>query len=77
MTLFQHLFWYFGHPEVYVLALPFFGIVSEIFPVFARKPIFGYSTLVYATISIAALSVAGGRTTCTSREPFCCRSSRS
>ena len=58
VTLFQHLFWYFGHPEVYILALPFFGIVSEIFPVFSRKPIFGYSTLVYATISIAALSVA-------------------
>ena len=58
ITLFQHLFWYFGHPEVYVLALPFFGIVSEIFPVFARKPIFGYSTLVYATIAIAALSMA-------------------
>ena len=58
LTLFQHLFWYFGHPEVYIIALPFFGIVSEIFPVFYRKPIFGYSTLVYATISIAALSMA-------------------
>ena len=58
LTLFQHLFWYFGHPEVYIIALPFFGIVSEIFPVFSRKPIFGYSTLVYATISIAALSMA-------------------
>jgi cytochrome c oxidase subunit 1 len=56
-VLWQHLFWFFGHPEVYVLALPFFGIVSEIFPVFSRKPIFGYKTLVYATISIAALSV--------------------
>jgi cytochrome c oxidase subunit 1 len=55
--LWQHLFWFFGHPEVYVLALPFFGIASEIFPVFSRKPIFGYKTLVYATISIAALSV--------------------
>jgi cytochrome c oxidase subunit 1 len=56
-VLWQHLFWFFGHPEVYVLALPFFGIASEIFPVFSRKPIFGYKTLVYATISIAALSV--------------------
>jgi len=55
--LWQHLFWFFGHPEVYIIALPFFGIVSEIFPVFSRKPIFGYKTLVYATISIAALSI--------------------
>jgi len=55
--LWQHLFWFFGHPEVYIIALPFFGIVSEIFPVFSRKPIFGYKTLVYATITIAALSV--------------------
>ncbi|MGO1561718.1 Cytochrome c oxidase polypeptide I [Actinomycetales bacterium JB111] len=55
--LWQHLFWFFGHPEVYVIALPFFGIVSEIVPVFSRKPVFGYQTLVYATIAIAALSV--------------------
>ena len=55
--LWQHLFWFFGHPEVYIIALPFFGIVSEIFPVFSRKPIFGYKTLVYATIAIAALSM--------------------
>ena len=55
--LWQHLFWFFGHPEVYIIALPFFGIVTEVFPVFSRKPIFGYKTLVYATISIAALSV--------------------
>ncbi|OII21871.1 aa3-type cytochrome oxidase subunit I [Curtobacterium sp. MCBA15_013] len=55
--LWQHMFWFFGHPEVYILVLPFFGIVSEIFPVFARKPIFGYKTLVYATLAIAALSV--------------------
>ncbi len=55
--LWQHLFWFFGHPEVYILALPFFGIISEVFPVFSRKPIFGYKTLVYATIAIAALSM--------------------
>jgi len=55
--LWEHLFWFFGHPEVYILALPFFGIISEIFPVFSRKPIFGYKTLVYATIAIAALSM--------------------
>ena len=56
--LWQHMFWFFGHPEVYIIALPFFGIVSEIFPVFSRKPIFGYTTLIYATLGIAALSVA-------------------
>jgi cytochrome c oxidase subunit 1 len=56
--LWQHLFWFFGHPEVYIVALPFFGIVTEIFPVFSRKPVFGYKGLVYATISIGALSVA-------------------
>ncbi|MGE3193087.1 MAG: cytochrome c oxidase subunit I [Microbacteriaceae bacterium] len=55
--LWQHLFWFFGHPEVYIIALPFFGIISEVLPVFSRKPIFGYKTLIYATISIAALSV--------------------
>ncbi|MGA1082175.1 MAG: cbb3-type cytochrome c oxidase subunit I, partial [Candidatus Nanopelagicales bacterium] len=56
--LWQHLFWFFGHPEVYIIALPFFGIISEIIPVFSRKPIFGYKGLVYATIAIAGLSVA-------------------
>ncbi|KJR09745.1 MULTISPECIES: cytochrome c oxidase subunit I [Gordonia] len=58
VILWQHLFWFFGHPEVYIIALPFFGIVSEVFPVFSRKPLFGYSGLVYATLAIAALSVA-------------------
>jgi cytochrome c oxidase subunit I len=56
--LWQHLFWFFGHPEVYIIALPFFGIITEILPVFSRKPIFGYTTLVMATMGIAALSVA-------------------
>ena len=56
--LFQHLFWFFGHPEVYIVAIPFFGIVTEVIPVFSRKPLFGYRGMVYATLSIAALSTA-------------------
>ncbi|NED00773.1 cytochrome ubiquinol oxidase subunit I, partial [Streptomyces sp. SID6648] len=52
----QHLFWFFGHPEVYIIALPFFGIVTEIIPVFSRKPIFGYVSLIGATIAITMLS---------------------
>jgi cytochrome c oxidase subunit I len=55
--LWQHLFWFFGHPEVYIIALPFFGIVTEVFPVFSRKPVFGYKSLIFATVAIAALSV--------------------
>ncbi|WP_181764766.1 cytochrome c oxidase subunit I [Streptomyces albidus (ex Kaewkla and Franco 2022)] len=55
--LWQHLFWFFGHPEVYIIALPFFGVVTEILPVFSRKPIFGYVGLVGATIAITGLSV--------------------
>ncbi len=55
--LWQHLFWFFGHPEVYIVALPFFGIVTEVLPVFSRKPLFGYKSLVGATISIAGLSM--------------------
>ena len=56
--LWQHLFWFFGHPEVYIVALPFFGIISEVIPVFSRKPIFGYTGLVAATLLIAALSMS-------------------
>ena len=55
--LWQHLFWFFGHPEVYIVALPFFGIITEVIPVFSRKPLFGYKGLVAATIAIAALSM--------------------
>ncbi|WP_037855108.1 cytochrome c oxidase subunit I [Streptomyces sp. NRRL S-340] len=54
--LWQHLFWFFGHPEVYIVALPFFGVVTEIIPVFSRKPVFGYVGMVGATIAITMLS---------------------
>ena len=55
-VMFQHIFWFFGHPEVYIMVLPAFGIVSEIIPTFSRKPLFGYQAMVYATASIAFLS---------------------
>jgi len=55
-VLFQHVFWFFGHPEVYIMILPAFGVVSEIIPTFARKRLFGYTSMVYATASIAILS---------------------
>src|SRR6202166_4345851 len=55
-VMFQFFFWFFGHAEVYIMILPAFGIVSEIIPTFARKPLFGYASMVYATASIAILS---------------------
>ena len=55
--LWQHIFWFWGHPEVYILALPFFGMVTEIIPVFSKKPLFGYKGMVFATLTIAALSL--------------------
>jgi cytochrome c oxidase subunit 1 len=55
-VMFQHIFWFFGHPEVYILILPAFGVVSEVIPTFSRKPLFGYEAMVYATASIAFLS---------------------
>ncbi|MCE7884468.1 MAG: cytochrome c oxidase subunit I [Actinobacteria bacterium ATB1] len=58
VILYQHIFWYFGHPEVYILILPLMGVISEVIPVFSRKPLFGYKAFVYATLSIAALGTA-------------------
>jgi cytochrome c oxidase subunit 1 len=56
-VLWQHIFWFWGHPEVYILALPFFGMATEIIAVFAKKPVFGYKSMVFATLSIGALSL--------------------
>src|SRR5210317_889946 len=55
-VMFQHIFWFFGHPEVYIMILPAFGVISEILPTFSRKPLFGYTSMVYATATIAFLS---------------------
>src|SRR3569623_1782053 len=55
-VMFLHIFWFFGHPEVYIMILPAFGIVSQIIPAFSRKPLFGYQAMVYAVASIAILS---------------------
>ena len=56
VLMFQHIFWFFGHPEVYIMILPAFGAVSQIIPTFSRKPLFGYTSMVYATAAIAFLS---------------------
>jgi cytochrome c oxidase subunit 1 len=55
-VLFQHVFWFFGHPEVYIMALPGFGVISTVIPAFSRKPLFGYASMVYATAAIAIIS---------------------
>src|SRR5437870_7151183 len=53
--LWQYLFWFFGHPEVYIMILPGFGIISEVLPVFSRKPIFGYKLIAYSSVAIGFL----------------------
>jgi cytochrome c oxidase subunit I len=58
VILYQHLFWFFGHPEVYVMVLPWFGVVTDIIPVFSRRPIFGYVGFVLASLAIAGLSMS-------------------
>jgi len=56
-VLFQHVFWFFGHPEVYIMILPAFGVISEVIPVFSRKPIFGYKAIAFSTVAIGFLSM--------------------
>jgi heme/copper-type cytochrome/quinol oxidase subunit 2 len=73
--LWQHLFWFFGHPEVYIVALPFFGVITEVIPVFSWRPVFGYKGIVFATLAIAALSVGVWAHHMFTTGRCCCRSS--
>src|SRR6185436_12662482 len=57
VLLYQHAFWFFGHPEVYIMILPALGVISEVIPVFSRKPIFGYKAIAFSSLSIAFLSM--------------------
>ena len=63
-VLWQHLFWMFGHPEVYILILPIFGMVSEVLPTFSRKPLFGYNVMVFSGVLIGWLGCGVWATTC-------------